>query len=341
MDAEEIEQYLATLGQPKFRSRQLYRWIYNRRATDFDQMTDLSKQLRTQLKDLSPILPLKVSELSEGFDSSSKLLFELSDGDFVEGVLIPEEERLTACLSSQVGCALGCKFCATGYLGFLRNLTAGEIVGQLILLEKTAGRLVTNVVMMGMGEPLLNSRSLFKAVKLMTDPNGLSMARRRLTISTVGWIPGIEAMITANLRVKLAISLNGTTEQQRERLMPMASRYPIDKILVAGGKYANHAGIRVQIGYLLLAGFNDSLADARRLVTLVKGIDCKINIMQYNSITLSDDSINVPFKRTSEDQRERFVEILRSANLVVTQRTSRGKDINGACGQLAGKHRLI
>lgn len=341
MDEGDLSQVVESLGEPKFRAKQLYRWIYNQRETDFSAMTDLSLGLRQKLAESTVVLPIEIEEKSEGFDGSVKLLIKLNDSELVESVMIPEGERLTVCLSSQVGCNVGCKFCATGYLGFKRNLTAGEIVGQLMLIESETSREVTNIVMMGMGEPLLNRRELFKAVRLIIDPNGLSKSRRRFTISTAGWLPGIEAMIEEKLRVKLAISLNGSTEQQRKQLMPLASKYPLNELVKAGGKYARQAGIRVQIGYLLLRGFNDSEEDAKRLVELLSGTPCKINIMEYNEITVADSSIDIPYKRTTSQQAERFMEILRNANLTVTMRTSRGSDINGACGQLAGKHRVI
>jgi len=341
MNENDLSQVVESLGESKFRARQLYRWIYNRRETDFSEMTDLSLSLRHKLAESALVLPSKVVEKAEGFDGSIKLLIELEDGEHVESVLIPEGERLTVCLSSQAGCNVGCTFCATGYLGLKRNLTAGEIVGQLMLIEKETSRDVTNIVMMGMGEPLLNRRELFKAVRLITDPNGLAMSRRRFTISTVGWLPGIKAMTKEGLRVKLAISLNGSTEQQRKQLMPLASKYPLEQLIRAGGKYARQAGIRVQIGYLLLRDFNDSVEDANRLVKLLSGTPCKINIMEYNPMSVANSSTYISFQRTASQHAERFMEVLRKANLTVTMRTSRGSDINGACGQLAGKSKLV
>ena len=331
MDVGELEQFVSAMGESPFRSRQLYRWIYNRRETDFVAMTDLGKTLRSRLIETTSVMPIKVVRQQSGSDGSQKLLFELTDGHRIEGVLIPEEKRTTVCLSSQVGCVIGCGFCATGLIGFKRNLTTGEIVGQLIAFEKIAKDPVTNVVIMGMGEPLLNCQALFKAIRLITDPDGIGISRRRFTVSTVGWIPGLEAMIQSGLNVKLAVSLNGTTDSQRQQLMPMASRFPIEQVIRTAGEYARSSGLRVVFGYLLLAGYNDSDDDAERFIKLMANVSCKINIMEYNAIGGS-------YRRTDPKQTENFVNILRSANLTVMIRASRGGDIDAACGQLAGNY---
>jgi len=326
----DLEQLALQLNQPRFRAKQLYQWLYTRRQTDPQEMTNLAKEFRTLLAESYIGMPLEVINRCEGLDGSIKLLFKLNDGKLVEGVIIPEGLRLTACLSSQVGCNLDCQFCATASLGFQRNLLPGEIVGQLILLENAAGRPMTNVVMMGMGEPLLNRDNLFDAVRLITDPEGMALSRHRFTISTAGWLPGIIAMKDSGLRVKLAVSLNGTTDEQRGRLMPRASRYPLTAIIETAAAYAYWADIRVQFGYLLLEGLNDSDDDARRLVRLLRKIPCKVNVMEYNSI-------GGEFRRTTPEKTDHFATLLRDANITVTVRTSRGGDINAACGQLAGK----
>jgi len=326
----ELVALVTALKQPKFRAQQLYRWIYARRETEIGEMTDLAKDFRALLEEQYIVSPLTVRAESVGFDGSIKLLFTLHDGAAVEGVIIPEGERTTVCLSSQVGCNLDCRFCATAGIGFKRNLSAGEIVGQLILLEKRAGRPITNVVMMGMGEPLLNRENVFTAARLITDPDGYSLSRRKFTISTAGWVPGIIALTDSGLKIKLAVSLNGSNEEQRARLMPRASHWQLEAIVAAAKEYAYRADIRVQFGYLLLHGINDTAQDAHRLIRLLSGVPAKINVMEYNEI-------GGEFSRTEPDEADRFAAILRDAGLTVTVRTSRGGDINAACGQLAGR----
>jgi len=328
-DSTELEEFAIQFGEPAFRGRQLYCWLYTKRAANFRSMTDLARSFREQLTEDTLISPVKVLTEEYGSDGSCKLLFGLPDGNRVEGVLIPDNERLTACLSSQVGCAIGCKFCATGKIGFKRNLSASEIVGQFIALETAANQRITNVVMMGMGEPLLNRSAVFKAARLITDPDGLGVSRRRFCISTVGWTPGILAMCKSNMRFKLTVSLNGTTDEQRNSLMRFTKRFPLLDVLKAAEKYVHIAKQRVTFTYLLLNGFNDSLEDAHRLIKLVKHIPCKVNLMEYNEI-------GSEFHQSDKKQTEDFQSVLRSAGLTAIIRTSRGEDIAAACGQLAG-----
>jgi len=328
-ESSELEALSLQLGEPAYRGRQLYHWLYTRRATDFDSMTDLARSLREQLSEIASISPVEVLTDESAEDGSYKLLFGLPDGMRVEGVMIPDGERLTVCLSSQVGCVIGCGFCATGQIGFRRNLSTAEIVGQFTALYRTVDTRITNVVMMGMGEPLLNSAEVFKAARLITDPDGLAISRRRFSISTIGWVPGIQAMQKSGLRLKLTVSLNGTTDEQRKQLMPLSSKYSLASILKAASDYAGSSKQRVTFTYLLLKGINDSLTDARRLVKLVRQIPCKINLMEYNEI-------GDQFQRSSIEQTEQFQETVRSAGLTVILRASRGRDIAAACGQLAG-----
>lgn len=292
-------------------------------------MTDLGLSLRNHLKETIVVSPLSVLRTVQDEDESTKVLFALNDGECVEGVLIPEEERLTACLSSQAGCAVNCGFCATGQIGFKRNLSAGEIVSQLILLEKLALKRVTNVVMMGMGEPLHNIPALFKAIRLLIDPDGLGISHRRLTVSTVGWVPGIRAMIEQDINVKLAISLTATTDELRRQLTPLAARFTLAELMKAMRDYSKYTKFRVSISYLLLDGINATLEDADRLIEMLKGIPCKINLMEYNEVVPS-------FRRTSPEVTQAFRERLLGANLTATIRASRGRGVKGACGQLAG-----
>jgi len=330
-DAAELEELASSLGERAFRGRQLYRWLYVKEADGFAEMNDLAKGFRKRLSEKVMISPVRVDDVSRSAGGSVKLLFALPDGNRVEGVLIPDGERLTACLSSQVGCVIGCRFCATGRMGFIRNLSAAEIVGQFIAMNKAVRMKISNVVMMGMGEPLLNRRELFKAAGLITDPDGLGISRRRFSVSTVGWVPGIEAMRASGLRLKLTVSLNGTTDGQRRKLMPLAARFPLADVLHAAKEYASHTRQRLTFTYLLLAGINDSPVDARRLIKLVSRIPSKINLMEYNEI-------GGEFRRSDDIVTEDFQEILRSAGLTATLRKSRGLEIGAACGQLAGRY---
>ncbi len=306
-------------------------------------MTDLPATFRDLLVEKATLSPLKIIKEQSGFDGSLKLLLEAFDGARVESVLIPEGERMTACLSSQVGCAVGCRFCATGLMGFTRNLSSGEIIAQLFALEQVAGRPMTNIVMMGMGEPLLNRPALFKAIPILTDPEGVGISRKHFTISTAGWLPGIIALTTAVgnqrafPRVKLALSLNSTTDEERLELMPLAGRYPLLETLAAAGEYARVSGERVSVNYLLLAGKNDSDSDAKRLGRLIKeaggrasDVLFKTNLMEYNDV-------GAEFLRASPIRRETFARILSDSGLNITVRTSRGGDIAAACGQLASR----
>jgi len=364
MNRAELIEFAELIGQPAFRGKQLYHWLYVERESDFEAMTDLPQSLRKILPGMTSTDPLKIVKEQNGFDGSLKLLLETEDHLRVEAVLIPEGERLTACLSSQVGCAVGCKFCATGMMGFKRNLLAGEIIAQLFAIERTYGRRMTNVVMMGMGEPLLNRPALFRALPILTDPDGVGISRKHLTVSTVGWLPGIKALIKAVLsgkheelsidelrsegrktnypkavpaneggnwfpRIKLALSLNATTDEKRSELMPLAGRYPLREVLAAAAEYYDASKERVSINYLLLAGKNDSDVDAKRLAFLARDEAFKVGIMEYNDI-------GAEYTRSDSSRVDAFVKVLNDAGLDVTVRTSRGGDITAACGQLAG-----
>lgn len=333
MSRTEMERLAVSYGELPYRGRQIYRWIYSNRVTDFEAMTDLEKDFRAKLAQDMRILLLHRAKDNKAGDGTHKFLYAMTDGEgMAEAVLIPEGERLTACLSTQVGCILGCRFCATGNIGFQRNLSAGEIAGQFLDLEQAAKRKITNVVMMGMGEPLLNRRALFKAVRLIIDRDGIALPARKLTISTVGWVPGIREMIRHDLKVKLAISLNAITEQQRLKLMSLAARFTIPEILSAGEEYARQSGTRLGISYLLLNGENDSEGDALRLAKLLARLPVKVNLMQYNRVESS-------CKRSPMSTTLRFQNTLRSKGLTVTLRISRGDRISAACGQLAAQYK--
>ena len=329
MNLGEMEGLVSSLGERPFRARQLMKWIYGKGAESFAQMTDLSKGLQERLKKVSYIGGMRlVQRVDSPLDEATKFLFALEDGEKIETVLIREAGRRTICLSTQVGCPLGCRFCATGKIGLRRNLTAGEIVGQVIEVERSSGERPTNLVLMGMGEPLLNYREVIKSLGIFNSSLGLGMGARRITISTAGLVPQIEKLAKERIKVNLAISLNATTNQLRDWLMPVNKRYPLSEVLFAARRFAQIRKRRVTFEYLLIAGINDSFDDASRLAKLVKGIPCKINLIPYNPIA------KTKFRRPDPQRVEFFKRWLYPLTPTVTLRESKGRDIRAACGQL-------
>lgn len=340
---DELRAFVARLGREQYRTSQLLRWIHGRGVADFGAMTDLAKGFREELPRVARVERLEeAARTTAGDGLTTKLLLRLGDGWHVETVLMREGKRRTVCISSQVGCAFGCDFCATGQLGLIRNLTVGEIVDQLIqartVLEGqllangkdgSEGRPITNVVMMGMGEPLHNYESVTNAVRLMGLEMGLAISATRVTISTAGLVPMIYRLAEDLPKVGLAISLNATTDEVRNRLMPLNRRYPIKELMVAAAHVARTSRKhRVTFEYALIAGANDSDEDARRLVKLVSSFPCKINLIPFNPIS------GRAFKRPSKERIDRFHRILWERSLTATVRWSKGEDIAAACGQL-------
>lgn len=328
LEIDDLVKFVVSIGEMPFHGRQIYNWMYKQRVFDFALMSNLSINLRENLKQKASIRLPVVAKKEISADGTIKLLLELSDGERIETVYIQDGERHTVCLSSQVGCALKCVYCATGKIGFKRNLSSGEIVAQLFCLESVAGIIMTNIVFMGMGEPLLNCDELFKAIRLLADPDGIGFSRRKISISTSGWLPGIQDLIKTNPRVKLALSLNATTDKFHAELMPIVARYSIRDLISVSTQYARISGYPLTVGYLLLAGKNDSEEDAYRLVKLLNGRNAKVNLMEYNEI----DAEHQP---SASKSVERFAEIIGNAGITVTMRTSKGESISGACGQLA------
>ena len=333
---EELAQLLTQMNQPAYRARQLFSWIHNRGVNDFAEMSDLPKGLRQELRRKTQISRLKqVGRRVSGGEKAVKFLFETPTGHRIEAVLILDDRRRTACLSSQVGCALDCKFCATGKMGFIRHLDAAQIVDQLIQINQYLGktdRKVGNVVMMGMGEPLHNYDHLTQALRLMRSPWGAALGGRRITVSTAGHVPGILRLAEEDdLNVGLAISLNATTDGQRQRLMPINRKYPIAELLEGAAAFYRRRGRRPTIEYVLMAGETDTDEDARRLGALTAELPCMVNLIPYNE--LGADS---QFHRPAYPRVLRFQRLLQEANpaLTVTMRESRGRDIDAACGQL-------
>lgn len=328
---EEMKEVLAPLGARTFHARQIMAWFYQRGLSDFSRMTDLSNRLRIALnKNFRPDeLRLKTERRSR--DGSRKILVETVDGQLIESVLIPSKERLTACLSTQLGCKLKCGFCATGTMGFSRNLTAGEIVDELFHLQNMAGwqNRITNIVFMGMGEPMLNYDETLSAARLINTHLGFNIGARHITISTSGIIPGILRLMEEPEQFKLAISLNATTDSVRNKIMPVNKKYPLKELLVAARNFSNKKGKLVFFEYILLAGINDSLDDADRLSKLLKNIPGKVNLIPYNP-----GNTKGIFKPSSSQAQQAFFDRLHQLGVAVTVRMSKGQDINAACGQL-------
>ena len=335
----EMGAMLAGMGEPQYRTGQLYAWVHERGVADFAAMTDLPVALRQHLAGVAQITELRqVERRVSQLDRAVKFLFELPGSELVEAVLISEGDRRTACLSSQVGCPLDCQFCATGKMGFIGNLTAAQIVDQLLQVAAFSldrGERVTNVVMMGMGEPLLNYDNVVQALRIMRLEGGAAVGGRRITVSTAGYVPGIRRLAADDLNVGLAISLNATTDEQRSAIMPINGKFPIAELLEAAGEYFSKRGRRVTFEYVLMKGVTDTDGDARRLAQLTRGTPCKINLIPYNELADSGETAGEIFRRPDDERVTRFKQLLSSQTAnTVTVRYSRGRDIEAACGQL-------
>lgn len=334
---EELIEYVTELKQPAFRGKQIMAWLYRYGITDFSEMTDLAKVFRATLSEHAFLSSFSNYTTEISNDGCIKFGFFLPDGYVVESVLIPEEDRNTLCISSQVGCAMGCKFCLTATMGFKRNLKPSEIVNQVVavrdyLIKHEAENIgpgkVTNLVFMGMGEPLNNTDNVLKALSILTEPKGLDMATRRITVSTCGIVPEMHKLGT-NSPVNLAISLHAVDNDTRDKLMPVNKRYPIEELLEACRTYPMTKRKRIMFEYVLLDGVNDSLKEARILAKKLRNIPCKINLIPFNSCP------ELPFKGSSRETALAFQNVLREAHYSVFIRSSRGEDISAACGQLA------
>jgi 23S rRNA (adenine2503-C2)-methyltransferase len=338
----ELETLLADLGQPKFRARQVWEWIYKRYVADFDAMTNLPKPLREQLAAKVTLTPLQpVAEMVSLDADTLKTLFQLPDGQTIETVLMLYEERRTLCISSQAGCAMGCTFCATAQGGLARNLSAGEIVAQVLyfaryladpaaLPETDVQRPtdVTNIVLMGMGEPMHNYKNVWTALRRLTDADAFGLGARHITLSTVGLIPMIDRMADEGLQIGLAVSLHAPNDELRTSLVPVNKGYPIDDLLAAVRRYVEKTHRRVTFEYALMRGINDSPAIAQELAEKLQGLLCHVNLIPLNPIPDS------PYQPTSDAETERFAQILVAAGIPATVRLRRGIEINAGCGQL-------
>ena len=324
-----MEEFLAELGKEKYRTRQILRWIYQRQVHDFAQMTDLSKAFRLQLAEKSYVSFWEPQTVEHSADGTEKYLFRLDDGETVEAVRIPmEDDRATLCVSTQAGCAMGCEFCMTGTFGLTRNLRVEEIVNQVCAALQRGP--VNNIVMMGMGEPLHNLENVISALQILYLDDGLGFGTRRVTLSTCGLVPEIREL-AKRIKVNLAVSLNATTDDLRSRLMPVNRRYPLAELLSACREFADRTRQRVTFEYILIGGLNDSLQDARRLVKLLHGIRCKVNLIPFNPHEGSD------LKSPEDATVKEFQSYLLQRDIVATLRASKGQDIAAACGQLKGR----
>jgi 23S rRNA (adenine2503-C2)-methyltransferase len=329
-DMQELEDLLADVGAPRFHARQLFQWIHRRGVTDFGAMTDLGRELRATLAGGFQVYTPSVVRREQSSDGTTKFLMQLRDGKLIESVFIPDTPANTFCLSTQVGCAMKCAFCLTGRMGIVRNLTAGEIVGQVRLLARELDMLDKrfNIVLMGMGEPLHNYDATMKALRILADEHGMAVSPRRVTLSTVGVLPALERLATEPLMPNLAVSLHATTEDQRDMLVPVNRKYGLKDLLDACRRFPLKRRNRITFEYVMLAGINDSPEDARRLVKLLSGIKAKVNLLPLN------EAAGIPFDRPSDERVNRFAQILADHHLTVSVRKSRGRDIRAACGQL-------
>jgi 23S rRNA (adenine2503-C2)-methyltransferase len=330
LERAELEALLEAAGVEPYRARQIFRWVFARGVADFGQMTDLSKPLRARLPELFRISHPSIVGEDRSSDGTTKLLLELDDGRRIESVFIPDSPGDTFCISTQVGCAMKCAFCLTGKMGLTRNLTAGEIVGQVRALTARLGLLDArfNIVLMGMGEPLHNYDETMKALRILGDADGLAVPPRRVTISTVGVVPAIERLASEPYMPNLAVSLHATTEAQRDLLVPLNRKYAIADVIEACRQFPLTRRSRITFEYVMLAGVNDSPEDARRLVSLLGGLKAKVNLIPLN------EAAGIPFSRPSDARVDAFARILADRRLTVSVRKSRGRDIRAACGQL-------
>lgn len=333
---EEASELVTSLGQPAFRSKQLIEWIFEKRATSFDEMTNLPKALREALSTAVNLRTMTISRVEGSADTTQKLLLKLHDGRFIETVLIPaspalygeKSDRLTLCVSSQVGCAYDCKFCASGLAGFTRNLSAAEIVEQVVQAEAHSGQRIDNIVFMGMGEPLANYSNLTRAIEVLNAEWGVGIGARRMTVSTSGLAPQIKKLADIPLQIRLAISLHGASDEVRNQIMPVNQKYPLDELFEALIYWKQHHKQRLTFEYILIAGINDSLEQAKWLVKRARSVDAKVNLIPYNTVD------GLTWERPDEPQQEAFLKVLVDAGVPATLRREKGHDIAAACGQL-------
>lgn len=339
LSLNELEDFFRELNEEKFRARQLFSWLYQHRATSFGSMTNFSASLREQLNKAASIENLKlVTEKSSNKSKTQKYLFKCSDSSLIESVIIPEQNRITLCLSTQVGCPLDCKFCATGQMGYKRNLSTGEIIDQYLQISRIISEPITNIVYMGMGEPFLNYNNVINSLNIFSSELALGISGKRITVSTVGIPDKIKAFAQEPFRGKFAFSLHSIDENIRTKIMPINKKYPLKQNIDALEYFYKTTKRRITFEYTLLKEINDLESDIQGIVKLSKRIPCKINIIPFNSISHTNPSgVAATLKPTSKEEFDLFVEKLRHNNVTVFVRNTQGDDIEGACGQLAIK----
>jgi 23S rRNA (adenine2503-C2)-methyltransferase len=332
----ELETWFAQAGEKSFRAKQVYAWLWKKSARSFDEMTDLGKLLRDKLNKSFVFRPLELESSQKSSDRTIKTAFRLHDGPVVEGVLIPTTSRMTACISSQAGCSLSCRFCATGKLKLMRNLDAGEIYDQVARIkhqsETEYGLPLSNIVYMGMGEPLLNYAQVLRSIDRITSPDGLGMSPQRITVSTAGIAKMIVRLGDEKVRFNLALSLHAANDEKRSKIMSINDTNKLETLAAALAHFHHATGTRPTLEYIIFRDFNDSIDDARELEAFSKKVPSKVNIIEYNPID------GGAFQRAGDDQTKRFSEYLESKGVIVNIRRSRGRDIDAACGQLANKN---
>lgn len=334
LSLQDLEYYLLEHGFKSFHAKQIFRWLYHKRIESFDEMTDISKRMIDQMKNDFEIEPLIIREMQVSKDGTKKFLFEMKDGALVESVLMIFEYGFSACLSSQVGCNMGCSFCASGLLKKQRDLTSAEIVAQALMIQRELdkdGQRLGNIVMMGTGEPFDNYDNVMKAMSVINDPLGIEIGARHISISTCGIVPGIRRFARENLQYNLAISLHAPNNELRNELMPINRAYPLEELMEALRDYCSLNNRRLTFEYLLLKGVNDSLKEANEIRDLLKGMNAYVNLIPYNQVKEKD------FETSSDENALRFYDLLKKNHVAVTLRQKKGDDIDAACGQLRAK----
>ena len=336
LDLEQLTSWFIAHGEKSFRAKQVFEWIWKKSVTDFSKMTNLSKDLRALLETNFQFFPVSIAEEQISNDGTIKVAFQLAEGHVVEGVLIPTEKRMTACISSQVGCSLSCAFCATGRLKRMKNLSAGEIYDQVVLINNIAlakyKKPISNIVYMGMGEPLMNLKGLLESVDKITSPNGLGMSPKRITVSTAGISRAIMRLADEDVKFNLALSLHAATDEKRDSIMPINQSNTLDSLAESMIYFRKKTQKTITYEYIIFKDFNDSIADARELMKFCQRVPAKINIIEYNPIDGGE------FEKSPIERVDEFAHYLEQHDIQVNIRRSRGKDIDAACGQLANKN---
>lgn len=329
MNLEELENILKKWGEPPFHAKQIFSWIYKRGASDFLAMSDLSSQLRKRLKENFYLFRLILVKVLKSKDGTQKLVFKLNDVNFIETVMIPSKERVTACLSTQLGCKFACKFCASGSLGFVRNLTRGEIIEEILYLKNSyRNKKITHVVFMGIGEPLDNYDNVIKAIRIINSSDGLNIGARRITISTCGIIPAIKRLAEEGLQIELSISLHAADSNRRSQIMPINKKYSLVELIKTCREYIKKTNRQITFEYVLIKGINSDLQIAKKLSIMLKGLNCKVNLIMANPVK----ELNLEPPKNKETLL--FRDYLLKSGINVTLRKPRGQDIHAACGQL-------